>query len=201
MQAQVALAQAELALEDGSLHAPFDGIVAAVHVTEEEQASAGIPTITLVDDSAYRVVVSVDEVDVGRLSEGLDVQVTVDALPDEELEGHIERIAPAATFEGGVVYYDVLVELEPTDAPVRSDMTANATIAVRELTDVLLIPTWVVRVDSTTGQTYVDKQVGDDTERVDVTLGARYEGVAQVLDGLSEGDAVVWISTSRFGPR
>jgi multidrug efflux pump subunit AcrA (membrane-fusion protein) len=72
---------------------------------------------------------------------------------------------------------------------------------VKELTDVLTIPTWVVRVDRTTGQTYVDKQVGDHTERVDVTLGVRYEGVAEVREGLAEGDVVVWVPTSWFGPQ
>jgi multidrug efflux pump subunit AcrA (membrane-fusion protein) len=56
-------------------------------------------------------------------------------------------------------------------------------------------------VDKRTGQTYVDKQVGKKTERVDVTLGVRYEGVVQVLDGLSEGDVAVWTATSLFGPQ
>jgi multidrug efflux pump subunit AcrA (membrane-fusion protein) len=79
-------------------------------------------------------------------------------------------------------------------------MTANAAITVQELSDCLLIPTWVVRIDSDTGQTYVHRRVGDQFERVDVTLGARSEGVAQVLDGLSEGDALVRLpESSPFG--
>ncbi|RLC85913.1 MAG: hypothetical protein DRI79_10740, partial [Chloroflexi bacterium] len=78
-----------------------------------------------------------------------------------------------------------------TDAPIRADMTANATIVVDELTDVLMIPTWVVHVDRDTGQTYVHRQAGDGIERVDVELGVRYEGRAQVLSGLSEGDVVI----------
>ena len=69
------------------------------------------------------------------------------------------------------------------------------------MTNVLLIPTWVVRVDRTTGQTYVDKQVGNKTERVDVTLGVKYEGYTEVRAGLSKGDIVVWIPTGRFGLR
>jgi hypothetical protein len=46
----------------------------------------------------------------------------------------------------------------------------------------------------------VDRQLGDGVERVDVTLGVRHEGAAQVLDGLSEGDVVVWLTDeSAFG--
>jgi hypothetical protein len=63
----------------------------------------------------------------------------------------------------------------------------------------LMIPTWVVRVDRETGQTYVERKVGDEIERVDVALGVRHAGFAQVLGGLSEGDVVVWVSDERFG--
>jgi HlyD family secretion protein len=126
--------------------------------------------------------------------------VTLDALPDATIAGTVERIAPVATVEGGVVYYDVTIDLEPTDALIRADMTANATVVVEELNDVLTVPTWVVRVDRNTGQTYVQRRTGGEVERVDIELGVRYEGLAQVLGGLSEGDEVVLVSESNgFG--
>jgi HlyD family secretion protein len=200
-QAQAALESAELSLEQATLRAPFDGVVAEVNVTAGEMAPTGLPAVVLLDTSQFRLVVSVDEVDVGRLAVGQEVQVTVDALAEVELAGTVERIAPAATLEGGVVYYEILIRLVPTDAPIRADMTANATIVVEELSDVLTIPTWVVRVDRSTGETYVHRQVGpegDEVERVEVALGVRHEGVAQVLDGLSEGDVLVWVEESYF---
>lgn len=199
-QAKSALEQAELALELATLYAPFDGIVAAVNVKAGEIAPT-MPAITLLNTSQFHVIVRVDEIDVARLTAGQIAQVTTEAFPDATIEGSVESIAPAATFEGGVVYYDVTITLSPTDTPIRADMTANATIVVEELTDVLLLPTWVVRVDNISGQTYVDKRVGNQTERVDVTLGVRYEGVAQIIDGLSEGDVAVWVPTSHFGPQ
>jgi HlyD family secretion protein len=198
-QAQAALEQAELSLEHATLRAPFDGVVAQVDITAGEMASTGLSPVALVDTSKFRVTVSVDEIDVGQLAEGQTAEVTLDALPGTVTTGTVERIAPAATLEGGVVYYDVIIELAPTDAPIRADMTANAMILIEELTDVLMIPTWVVRVDRRTGQTYVHRQVGaaggvaGEVERVDVALGVRHEGVAQVLSGLSEGDRVVWV--------
>jgi HlyD family secretion protein len=187
---------AELSLEDATLRAPFDGLVADVGVMVGEMASAGLPAVTLLDTSRFRVGVSLDEIDVGQLAEEQATQVTLEALPDIVITGVVERIAPVATLEGGVVYYDVDIALAPTDAPIRADMTANVTILVEEFTDVLRIPTWVVRVDRDTGQTYVHRQIGGEIERVDVALGVRHEGFAQVLDGLAEGDEVVWVSDS-----
>ncbi len=197
-QAEAALALAQLTLDKATLYAPFDGVVAAVNVTAGEMASAAMPAVILLDASRFRMVVSVDEIDVGRLVVGQVAQVTLDALPDVEITGVVERIAPAATIAGGVVYYDVVIDLDPTDVPIRADMTANVTIVVEELADVLMIPTWVVRVDET-GQTFVNQQVGEEIVRLDVDLGMRYEGFAQVLGGLSEGDEAIWVQASDFG--
>jgi HlyD family secretion protein len=197
--AQAALEQAQLNLERATLYAPFDGIVARVNVSAGEMAPVGLPAVALLAPSALQVAIGVDELDVGRLAVGQTAKVTLDALPDATLEGTVKSVAPAATIDpGGVTYYDVIVTLEPTDAPVRPDMTANVTIVVEELTDVLTIPTWVVRVDRTTGQTYVNQRAGGKIERVDVTLGVRYEGTAQVLDGLAEGDQVIWVQEDPF---
>jgi HlyD family secretion protein len=197
-QAQAALDLAELSLEQAVLRAPFDGVVSMVGVTPGEMASTG-PAVTLLDVSQFHLTVSVDEIDVGRLSEGQVAQVTLDALPDALVTGTVEYIAPVATLEGGVVYYDVSIGLASTDVPVRADMTASATIIVEELADVLKIPTWIVRVDRDSGQTYVYREAGGEVERVDVDLGVRYEGFAQVIDGLSEGDEVVWVEEVPFG--
>jgi HlyD family secretion protein len=197
--AQAALEQAELGLERATLYAPFTGVVARVNVSAGEMATVGLPAITLLDPSGLQVAIGVDELDVGRLAVGQSAQVTLDALPDTMLNGTVKSIAPAATVDtGGVTYYDVIITLEPTDAPVRADMTANVVIVIEELTDVLTIPLWVVRVDRRTGQTYVNQRAGDEFERVDIALGVRYEGVAQVLDGLAEGDEAIWVSEDRF---
>ncbi len=195
-QARAALELAGLSLKHATLRVPFDGVVSEVNVTPGEMASAALPPVTLLDTSRFHITVSVDEMDVGRLAEGQTAEVTLDALPGIVITGTVERIAPTATLEGGVVYYDVIIDLVPTDTPIRADMTANATIVVEELSDVLMVPTWVVRVDRSTGRTYVHRQVGDDIERVDVALGVRHKGVAQVLDGLSEGDVIVWVADS-----
>jgi HlyD family secretion protein len=195
-QAQASLKQAELALQQATLEAPFEGVVAGIDVEPGEQASAGLPAVTLVDPSRFHVTLAVDEIDVATLSQGQSVRLTFDALPDTVVTGTVDLVASAAQLDGGVVTYDVRIDLAATDAPIRADMTANATIVVQELSDILRIPTWVVRVDGDTGQTYVHRRAGDQFERVDIQLGARSEGVAQVLEGLSEGDLIVRLPES-----
>jgi len=199
-QAEAGLESARIALENAELVAPFDGVVAAVNVAPEELATGPFAAIELLDTSRYLLTAVVDELDVGLLEVGMPVEVTVEALPDVIIAGEVERVATVATIEAGVVYYDVTVALEPTAVPIRADMTADARIIVAELDDVLMIPTWVVRVDRTTGQTYVELRAGNDYERVDVSLGARHEGYVQVLAGLEEGDEVIVRVDREFGP-
>lgn len=199
-QAQAALDMAELTLERATLRAPFDGVVAAVNVTAGQIAGGGMPAITLVDGSRFHVDVDVDEVDVAKLTEGQPVEVTLDALPDAVLSGTVERIAPAAGMASpGVVSYAMTIVLDPTDTSVRAGMSANATVTVEELTGVLLIPTWVVRVDRHTGQTYVQRRVGGQTEQVDIQLGVRGSGIVQALSGLEEGDVLVLVHEETLG--
>ncbi|MCX8068472.1 MAG: efflux RND transporter periplasmic adaptor subunit [Anaerolineae bacterium] len=202
-QARAALEAARRNLEKAVLKAPFDGLVSAVNITPGEMAPTGRPAISLVDVSAFQITVNVDEMDVARLRVGLPAEITLDALPDITLTGRVERIGPAATLVEGAVAYPVLIVLDPTDAPVRVGMSANVTIRVEELSDQLLIPNWVVRIDQTTGQPYVYRRTADgNLERVDVRLGVRYEGYSQVLAGLNEGDVLVLPQNSggaRFG--
>jgi HlyD family secretion protein len=199
--AQLALEKAQSDLEKATLLAPFDGIVAAVNVTAGETAPTALPSVTLVALSRFRITVGADEIDVARLEVGLPVEVTVDALPDAILSGAVERIGPAATADQGAVSYPVVVALDPADVPLRAGMSATTVIMVEELASQLLIPNWVVRIDQTTGQPYVYRQTSDGTERTDVRLGIRYEGYSQVLDGLEEGDALVFVQEDigRFG--
>jgi HlyD family secretion protein len=191
-QARAAYEAARRNLEKATLTAPFDGVVSAVNIVVGEMAPTGLPAISLVDISGFRITVNVDEMDVARLQVGLPAEVTLDALPDVTLTGKVERIGPAATLVEGTVAYPVIIALDPTDAPVRAGMSANVTVRVEELTDQLLIPNWVVRIDQTTGQPYVyRKTASGELERVDVRLGVRYEGYSQVLSGLNEGDVLV----------
>jgi HlyD family secretion protein len=198
-QAEAALALARLALQDAVLEAPFAGIVSQINVVEGEVSPTMLPAVVLLDPSGYQVSISVDELDVGRLQEGMTAEVVLEPLPDQPIQGTITHISPLATVEGGVIYYEVIIDLDPADLPLRVDMSATAAIVVEELEDVLTVPNWVLRVDRTTGQTFVERPTEQGIERVDVELGARHDGAVQVLEGLDVGETVVLRSDSLFG--
>lgn len=201
-QARVGLEQAKLALRKATLTAPFGGLVTEINLTPGEVPPTRQAPIVLLDNSTFHITVGVDELDVTQVEVGQHVDIGVEALPEANVTGTVDRISPVAELNGGVIAYDVVITLDPTEAPLRTDMTANATIVVEELSDVLKIPAWLVRIDRDTGTTYVHRRAGDEIERVDVALGARHQSEVQVLAGLSEGDEVVRLDeadTFNFG--
>jgi HlyD family secretion protein len=193
--AQLSLDQARHQLEGTVLTAPHEGIVTLVGVKVGE-ISGGQPAFVLTDLSRYHIDVTVDEIDIGRVAEGQAVTITLDALPGETLSGQIDTVADTAQLDAGVVTYKVTIALDPTDAPLRAGMTANADIVTELRQDVLLVPNRYVRIDRTSGQAFVDRADGDQVQSIEIQIGLRDEFVSEVLAGLEEGDMVVLIKES-----
>jgi len=195
-QAQAALDLARHHLAEAEIVAPFDGVVAAVNLHRGEIAPAALPAVALVDVSRFRLEISVDEVDVARVSPGQGVTVTLDAFPNDVFSGQVEKVAPTATVNQGVVSYLVTIVLDAAQVLLRGGMTATAEIVVAEARDVVLVPNWAIRRDRQTGQTFVGLLKDGEIEDVPVELGLRNDALSEVKSGVQEGE-VVAVDTRR----
>ncbi len=198
VEAQVAAAQtnldlAELRLVQSQIVAPIAGTVANVLINQGELAAPGVPAITVVNEAAFHITVSVDEIDIDAIALGQAVDVSVDALRDTAVSGTITEIAPTSATSGGVVTYLVTINIDSAVAEsLRPGMSASASIVVDEVADVLIVPNWAIRLNRETGEAFVNLQQTDGTiEEVVVETGLRNEQFSQVLAGLSAGDRVV----------
>lgn len=200
-QARLSLADAQEALANGTLTAPFAGVVTAVNVNVGEYAS-GI-AVELMDTSALEVVVPMDEVDIGVIEVGQKATITLETWPDVEIESEVALVAPGAAANSSLVTYDVHLRLGQTDLPVRVGMTANVQLVTAQRTDVLLLPNQAIQVDRENGTYSVNRVNGDTTESVEVTIGLRDGQNTQITGGLEAGDEVLIgndLPTLEFGP-
>ena len=112
---------------------------------------------------------------------------------DVVVDGTISEIAPTSANTGGVVTYVVTINIAPReDVALRAGMSANASIVVDEIDDVLVVPNWAVRLDRETGEALVKVERADGTiEEVTVETGLRNELFSEVISGLRAGDTVV----------
>jgi HlyD family secretion protein len=203
-QARLNLQDAQDALAEATVVAPFAGVVTAVHFNEGEFASG--PVVEMVDNSQFKVILEVDEVDIGNLHVGQPATITLETWPDVEIPGEITAIAPSAASQTGsnLVIYEVHIGLEESELPIRVGMTANASLLTNEVKDVLLVPNQAINVDRDMGTYTVNLVVGEGTEETAVqetavTIGLRDNRYTQILSGLQEGDELLITNDAPVG--
>lgn len=189
--AAVQVQQAQRRLEQAVLKAPMDGVVATANIKAGEMTGAQ-PALTLVDTSRLHIDITVDEIDVAKVRTGQAVVVTLDALPNVEVKGKVDRVASTSTTVNGVVSYAVRVAIDNTAAPLRPGMTANASILLEQRENVLLVPNWAIRRDRQSGKSFLTVKIDEKTsQEVEVKTGLRNESVSEILSGVQEGQTVV----------
>jgi multidrug resistance efflux pump len=125
--ARAAVERAEATLDRAVLRAPFAGTVARRLTRAGEFAAPGQPILVIGDLSRWQVETDdLSEEDVARVTDGQEVTITFDALPDLTLSGRVTRIASMAMQGQGGTNYTVVIGVEATDARLRWGMTAYA---------------------------------------------------------------------------
>ncbi len=197
------------ALREATIRSPIDGIV----LVREKEVGDGIssiltaggnatPMMTIGDVSAMFVEARVDEVDVGRIHDGMRAVIEVDAYRGHRFEGRVVRIAPAGTVDNnGIVTFLVKIAVDDSERRLRVDMTANTRLVLEERPDTLTLPHKALthqRDGSWVAQRVVAQkppQVADVPVEIGVTDGL----VTEILTGLAEGDEVLLPSERRGG--
>ena len=181
------------------LRAPVAGTVLELLVHEGDPVvpltsyQAGTPLATLADMSTLLFKGTVDEIDVGKLREGMPAQIKVGALPEAHVEGRVEKIAPKSKTQEGATLFDVEVSLSPAPGVVlRAGYSANADIVVREKKDVPLLPERLVTIEAGRASVEVPGTTPDAAPtRKQIKMGLSDGLNVEVAEGLLENDLVV----------
>lgn len=150
---------------------------------------------TILKNDRAEVDVSIDEQDILSISEGQDVTVILDAMPDQEFEGKVTKIASTATEGSGSAKYAVTVELDKTEE-MKYGMTAQAVIRVGTAQDVLTIPMEALQQEGHRLFVYTtEDDKGNLGGEKDVETGLSDGENLEIRSGLKEGDTVYYLST------
>jgi len=134
---------------------------------------------------------NVDEIDVGRLHEGLPVEIKIGALPDARVEGRLTMISLKATTEDNATRFPVEISVLPAEGVVlRAGYSANADVIIERRDSVIIIPERLVKTANDTSRVTVLLPSGQQEERI-VHLGLSDAIKVEVLEGLNVGDLVV----------
>jgi HlyD family secretion protein len=200
-QAELAVQQAQIDVDNNTLLAPFDGVVSSVTGNPGEMAPSGTTGfITLVDPREIRVDVTVDETDVAKVAVGKTARITFDAVAGRTFNGKVISIAPSGTITQGVVNYPVSIAIDNRNQVLPAGLTASATVIIDEKNDVLVAPIRAVRRQGR--DQVVDlpaPEGGKPVQRV-VKTGVQSDQLIEITDGLQEGDEIVIAGTTTRTP-
>lgn len=185
------LAAAELTLSYATIKAPISGIVSSVSTQEGETVAASFaaPTfVTIVQDNALELVAMVDETDIANVRPGAPVTFTVEAYTSREFAGTVKRIDPTATIVSSVVNYQVVIEIRKGLQFLKPDMTANISIQTAKR-QALVLPSVAIHRDGDRSFVYLLRDRKQ--EKQNVSVGARYAAVTEIVSGLKPGDRVL----------
>ena len=176
-QAQAALNQAQIDLGYTVIRSPVDGIVISrnVDVGQTVAASLQAPTLfTIANDlTKMEVHTSVDEADVGNVSEGQDVTFTVDAFAARRFRGKVFQVRNAPTVVQNVVTYDAVVRIDNKELLLKPGMTANVQFLVSQKEDVLTIPNMAIRFKPPEDKSEAQELLRREQSRTAARPGAR----------------------------
>jgi HlyD family secretion protein len=188
-QARARVAQAEAVVTAATLRAPFAGTVVERAIGAGERATPAQALVTIADLDTRIVVAEVDEVDVGRVTAGQPVTVTLDAFPTRPLEGEVVRVALASGIQRAATTYRTVISFDYADLPVRLDMAADVQIHTAAAENVLLLPQRAIRYAE--AQPFVLVRRDGQVIEQDIVLGARDDQRVEILQGVAEGEPVL----------
>lgn len=196
-QAQLALASAarrsaQVRLKESDIAAPAKGKVLSRSVEPGQIVQPGRALLTLALSGPLQLVAQVDERYLEQLAPGQPAQVLADAYPARAFQARVLSIAPVVNSQRGAI--EVKFSL-PAAAPdfLREDMTVSIEVETARREQALVVPVSALRSEANAEPTVWVERDGRVEERR-VRLGLRTLAWAEVLEGLNEGDAVL------FGP-
>ncbi|MCW5894252.1 MAG: efflux RND transporter periplasmic adaptor subunit [Bacteroidetes bacterium] len=133
---------------------------------------------------------TVDEIDVGKLKEGMEVEIKVGALPSDTVRGALTKISLKAEKKEQATVFPIEISIPKSNkATLRAGYSANANVIIQKKQDVLTIPERVVtfRNDSA----FVKVPLGPEkSEERNIKTGLSDAINIEIVQGLAEGDSV-----------
>jgi RND family efflux transporter MFP subunit len=201
--AEARIREAQQAVDNCTIRAPFDGIVVSKDAQIGEMVSpisagggftrTGIATI--VDMNSNEIEVDVNEAYIARVVPGQAVTAVLDAYPDWEIPAQVRTVIPSADRQKATVKVRIsFLKLDPRILP---DMGVKVTFlgerhkakSSGDSAVGVLVPESAVRQDN--GRKVVFLLRDGRAERRAVTVGNSRGGDAEIIGGLTPGDTVI----------
>ena len=194
---RAALGLAKQKFDDSVVRAPFDGVITKKMMHEGEVSSLWAykwEALEIMDLSSIKLECDVSEKLKASLRVGMDAEIKIDAYPGETFTGRIATVNPLV--EPGQRTFRIKIVIPNPDRKLTAGMFARVQIALNRKENVLVIPGNEILERPDGYFIFVVKDGA--AEQRQITLGDREENLAEIKDGLKEGELVVTEGSHRL---
>jgi HlyD family secretion protein len=175
-----------------------EGMVLEVPVKEGESViesntfNAGTTVAFVADMNDMIFEGKVDESEVGKITEGMELAIRIGALDNQSFKGKLEYISPKGAEEEGAIQFEIRASLERRkDVFIRANYSANADIVLDRRDDALAIHESVLQFDKDGKQKFVEVETSPQVfEKRPVKVGLSDGINIEVVSGVTKDDAI-----------
>ena len=184
-----------------NIRATVHGTILEIPVEEGDQViqsnnfNDGTTIATIADLTKMIFEGKVDEGEVGKLTIGTPLKISLGAVEGAELDAKLRFIAPKGVEETGAVQFKIEGDVQVNDSIfIRAGYSANASMILEKKDSVMVIPEALLQFDKKTDEPYVEISVGSaenqEFERKDIEIGISDGVNVEIISGITEEDEV-----------
>jgi HlyD family secretion protein len=159
-------------------------------VIESNTFNDGTTIATIADMGEMIFRGNIDETEVGKISEGMHLILTIGAIEDDSFDAVLEHISPKGVEENGAIQFEIRADVELKETSfIRAGYSANADIVLDRRDSVMAIPESLLQFDEDTA--FVEVETGPQQfEKRNVTIGLSDGINIEILAGITESDKI-----------
>lgn len=177
----------QIALDNLTLKAPFDGQLGAFQINQGDYVSAGDALVTLVSKSPIRVDYSIPQDLAEKLKMKQNVIITAKAIPSQSFNGAVSYISPTVDSDTGTISLQATIANK--DGLLSPGMFVQVVEVLGQNDQALVIPDSALLSDIEGN--YVYRVDNNRATRANVIIGNIQDGKIEILKGLKKGDSVI----------
>ncbi len=195
MQLDILTTQYRQLVQNTQLISPVSGVVTARNYDNGDMYSSSNPILTIEQLNPVKLLINISETFYRYIKVGQDLDITLDAYPDESFTGTVSIVYP--TIDEATHTFPVEVKVNNKDQKVRPGMFARATITMENAEHVVVPDASIVKQVGAGDRyvyTYKDGKVSYDKVELGKHIGDKYE----IISGVEPGSKVVIAGMSRL---
>ena len=159
-------------------------------VIESNNFNAGTTIASIADMGEMVFEGNIDESEVGKITEGMPLILTIGALEDVTFDALLEHISPKGAEVNGAVQFEIKADVDlQKDQFIRAGYSANADIVLERVDSVLAISESLLQFEDDT--TYVEVEVAPQEFEKRIVETGLSDGInIEVLSGITEDDKI-----------